>query len=96
MRRLCPDCGAESILVSEILFDNVVCGDCEAVVGVHRTAVWLAGLVIASVTVVTTLMVLAQSGFFAAMLWVPFPVGSLSYVKARFSPLQIQETGRQT
>ena len=96
MRRLCPNCSAQSIRVSEVLFDNVSCGNCEAVVGVHRTASWLAGLVIASATTITTLMVLAQSGFFAAMFWLPFPIGSLSYVKARLAPLQVQESKQRT
>ena len=95
VHRPCPNCGARSIRVSEILFDDVACANCEATIGVHRAAAWLAGAVIASATVITTLMVLVQSGFFAAMVWLPFPIGSLAYVKARFSPLQIQERERQ-
>ena len=78
-----------------MLFDSVVCRFCGALVGVHKAAAWLARLVIATATVITGLMVLAQSGFFAAMLWLPFPIGSLSYVKARFAPLQIQEPESQ-
>lgn len=43
--------------------------------------------VIVPVTVVTTTMVLVQMDMYAALLWAPFPIGSISYLKARFCPL---------
>ena len=77
------------------MFDGTVCEHCDAVVGVHRMAAWLAGCLIAAATVITSLMILINNGFFAAMFWLPFPVGSLSYVKARLSPLQLKERKRR-
>ena len=57
---------------------------------------WAASLgfnvLIAAITVVTTAMVLMQSGLYAAILWCPFPIGSLSYIKARFAPLETKGT----
>ena len=43
---------------------------------------------ILSVTVPSTLAVLAQQGVYAALLWVPFPIGALGFIKARFCPLE--------
>jgi hypothetical protein len=48
---------------------------------------------IVAFTLTTTTMVLMQSGLYAAILWFPFPIGSLSYIKARFSPLETKEEG---
>jgi hypothetical protein len=32
-------------------------------------------------------MVLAQMDVYAALLWMPFPIGAISYLKARLCPL---------
>jgi hypothetical protein len=42
------------------------------------------------VTSLSTIAVLAQFGIYAALLWFPFPVGALGYLKARFSPLEVK------
>jgi len=31
-------------------------------------------------------MVMAQMGFYAALIWFPFPIGALSYLKAWLCP----------
>jgi hypothetical protein len=42
------------------------------------------------VTSLSTIAVVAQFGIYAALLWFPFPVGALGYLKARFSPLEVK------
>lgn len=94
MVRECPNCSARSIRTSDILLSNSWCAHCGALVGTHWAA-WLGfTLLICAVTSITTIMVLIQSGLYAALLWFPFPVGSLSYLKARFAPLETKETRR--
>jgi hypothetical protein len=42
-------------------------------------------------------MVFLQMGAYAALLWFTFPVGALSYLKARFGPLETKiDTDRLT
>jgi hypothetical protein len=36
--------------------------------------------------------VFAQMGFYAAILWFPFPIGSLNYLKVRVCPLETRRT----
>jgi len=38
-------------------------------------------------TTLSTIAVLAQQGLYAALIWLPFPIGAIGYVKARFCPL---------
>lgn len=95
MARQCPKCAANSIKVSEMLFSDFRCPSCGAVVGVHRVANWVANVIITGITLTTVLMVLVQVGMYAALLWLPFPIGALSYLKARFSPLQVRGTERR-
>jgi len=47
-------------------------------------------VVIFLVTLVTTLVVLVDLGFYAALIWFSVPVGALSYLKARFGPLEVK------
>lgn len=94
MTRECPNCSANSIPLSQILFSNARCGRCGALVGVHWIAYLGFSILIFGSTLVTTLMVLMQSGMYAAILWFPFPIGSLSYLKARFSPLETKQETR--
>jgi hypothetical protein len=80
--------------LSEILLGNCYCAKCGALVGVHRVALILFNFLIVAVTLLTTTMVLMQSGLYAAILWFTLPVGSISYLKARFSPLEAKRKGR--
>ena len=45
-------------------------------------------VIIFVVTVISTLMIFVQMGGYAALLWFTLPIGALSYLKARFSPLE--------
>lgn len=60
----------------------------------HWAAYFGFNILIFAVTAVTTTMVLMQSGLYAAILWFTLPIGSLSYIKARYSPLETKEKGR--
>ena len=86
--RICPACSQTSIEVSELLVSDTTCPNCGATIGVH----WLFGgffyALIFVVAGVSTLLVLASFGIFAAILWFSFPIGAIGYLKARFSPLQ--------
>ena len=93
MIRECPNCCARSIPLSDVLFGNCRCAKCGAVVGVHSVAYLSFNILIVAVTLTTTIMVLMQLGVYAAIVWFPFPVGSLSYIKARFSPLETKGRG---
>jgi len=46
--------------------------------------------VIVPVTIVSTLMVLAQMDVYAALLWAPFPIGAISFIKARLCRLEMK------
>lgn len=56
---------------------------------------WFFGItffvVIFAITLVSTIAVLAQFGIYAAVLWFPFPIGAIGYLKARFSPLKARQ-----
>ena len=92
--RICPVCSQRSIDVTELLVSNAVCPNCRSTVGVH----WLYGgffyLVLLAIAGISTLLVLARFGIFAAILWFSFPIGAIGYLKARFSPLQRKEPTR--
>lgn len=94
MTRECPNCMARSIPISGILFSNCHCVKCGALVGVHRVAYFAFNAIILAVTLTTTTMVLMQSGLYAALLWFTFPIGSLSYIRARFSRLETKRKRR--
>ena len=90
MRR-CPNCSKPSVPVKGLLFGDSRCTNCGSFVGVHRIASMSFSLLIFAVTVPTTIMVLAQQGLYAALLWFSCPIGALSYIKARFCPLEIKQ-----
>lgn len=55
---------------------------------------WFANLLILIATVMTTGMVFLQAGLYGAIVWLPFPVGALSYLKARFCRLEAAPQGQ--
>lgn len=88
MKRKCPNCSASTISVDRILFGNCRCETCGKVIGVHRIATRLFSVLILIVTSVTTFLVFLQMGFFAALVWFSLPIGAVSFIKARYSPLE--------
>jgi len=59
-------------------------------VGIRRAFAAFFSIVIFLVTVATTFVVLVELGFYGALIWFSVPVGALSYIKARFSPLEVK------
>lgn len=91
MNRVCPACSEPSIPVSAVLLSDSTCTACGATVGFHWSISLAFAAVITPVAVVSTLLVLLQMGFYAALLWLPFPIGTISYLKARLCPLSARE-----
>ena len=88
MQRTCPNCANKTVPVSALLFAPFRCPDCATVVRVAKLPAAVFNLLILLVTVVTTGMVFLQAGLYGAIVWLPFPIGALSYVKARFCKLE--------
>lgn len=85
--RICPACSKRSLPVSNLLFGDARCASCNNVIAVHWIASAGFAVVIFIVTALTTLLVLTQSGLYAALIWLPFPIGALSFLKAWLCPL---------
>ena len=85
--RQCPACHAASIHTRELILSDARCPACGRTVGPRFLVGALFVLLVSIVTAVTTLIVLAQFGLYAALFWFSFPIGSLGYLKARFAPL---------
>ena len=88
MNRTCPNCGKSTIPVREVLFSDFPCPNCKRMIGVNTAASFVFAVLIFFTTLVTTFMIFLQFDIYAAILWFSLPIGALSYVKARFSPLQ--------
>ena len=87
MKRECPSCSKRTITVSDVLLSDSQCSNCGAIVGFHWLVSLAFGSLIVPVTLLSTLMVLLQMDVYAALLWAPFPIGAISYIKARLCPL---------
>jgi hypothetical protein len=57
------------------------------VIDVRRAAAAVVNLLTFVLTVLTTLIVIAQMGNFWGLLWFTVPIGAMAYLKARFCPL---------
>lgn len=90
LNRQCPKCARESIPVSGLIVSSCECLECRAIVGVHWLYTSVFFVLILLVAVPSALAVLVQQGVYAAMLWAPFPIGALGYIKARFCPLDVK------
>ena len=88
MNRECPACSERSIPVSKVLLSDAYCSACDARIGFHWAISLVFAAVIVPITLVSTIMVLAQMDLYAALLWIPFPIGAISYLKARLCPLK--------
>ena len=93
LQRPCPNCAEKTVLVSAVLFSDFRCPNCACVVRVAKAAAAVFNFLILIATVVTTGMIFLQAGLYASIVWLPFPIGALSYVKARFCKLESQPAG---
>ena len=89
MNRVCPQCQKLAIPVRELMFDQTLCPHCCATIAVQRVYSIISGIVVFFVTATTTMLVHQQLGPYYALLWFTLPIGSLTYLKARFSPLVV-------
>ena len=90
MYRRCPSCSARSVPLYGLLFSRIACRNCNASVG----AGWLCSgifFVFALVlTITSTAAVMGHQGFYVGLLWLPFPIGAVGYLKARYCPLDVK------
>ena len=90
LNRKCPNCLNESISVPGLIVSNVDCTSCRQLVGVHWLFRAVFFVIILAVTAVTTIVVLADQGIYAALLMFSVPIGAIGFVKARFCPLELK------
>ena len=76
--------------MSGLIVSSFDCSNCGEVVGVHWFYRVVFFVVILLVTVPSAVAVLAQQGVYAALLWAPFPIGAIGYIKARICPLEVK------
>jgi uncharacterized protein (DUF983 family) len=91
LNRCCPKCSENTIPVSGLIVSNFDCSNCREIVGIQWLYKAAFFLVILVVTVPTSIAVLAQQGVYAALLWMPFPIGAIGYFKAKYCPLEIKQ-----
>lgn len=87
LKRKCPNCSSESISVTDLIFSDVVCANCDHLVQVHWLFKMIFFIAILVATLLTIFVVLIDQGLYAAILMFTVPIGALGYIKARFSPL---------
>lgn len=90
MTRTCPNCRDATIPIREILFADYVCPNCKRMVGISAAASFVFSALIFVITLLTTFVIFLQFDIYAAILWFSLPIGALSYIKARFCPLQLK------
>lgn len=76
--------------ITSLIINDGTCSNCGSRVGVRPLyqAVFL--LVTVPVAALSTAAVWLQQGVYAALLWFPFPVATIGYLKARYSPLRVR------
>lgn len=89
-RRICPNCSERTVPVQRLLLANYWCSTCGSLVRAHRFYGGLFYLLTAVVTLISTIAVASQMGFYAALLMLPLPLGSMGYLRARFCPLEAE------
>ena len=90
INRVCPNCSRKRIPVSSLILSRAYCPVCGTLIGVKRAYAVMFFVVTFGVTATSFIAILAQQGFYAALIWLPLPVGALGYIKARYCPLQVK------
>lgn len=90
MNRTCPNCSRKSIPVASLMLSRANCPTCGTLIGVRRYYAALFFVITFAVTATSRIAILAQQGLYAALLWLPLPIGALGYIKARFCPQQVR------
>ena len=90
MYRRCSNCSERSVLLSGLLFSRAVCQDCNAIIGAGSICSAVFFVITLVLTITTTAAVMGHQGFYAGLLWLPFPIGAMGYLKARYCPLEVK------
>ena len=90
MNRNCPNCSRKSIPVTSLILSRTFCPTCGTMVGVKRAYAVLFFIVTFGLTAASFIAILAQQGIYAALIWLPLPIGALGYIKARYCPLRVR------
>jgi hypothetical protein len=48
-------------------------------------------VIILALTILTTTIILAEQGLYAALLMVSVPIGAIGFIKARYCPLEMKQ-----
>lgn len=92
MNRSCPNCTRNVIPVASLILSRAWCPSCGAQVSVQRAYAAFFFIVTSAVTVSSFVSILAQQGIYAALIWLPLPIGALGYIKARYCPLRASDS----
>lgn len=93
MVRNCPNCAQPTIPIRELLTGRCRCPSCQLTVGIQPFASFLFSILAIAVTVGTSIGVFMMFGIYAVIVWFMFPVGAISYIKARYCPLVAYRAG---
>ena len=91
MNRSCPNCSRKKIPVANLILSRAWCPSCGALVSVRRVFAVLFFVLTFAVTAISFIAILVQQGIYAALIWLPLPIGALGYVKARYCPLRAKD-----
>ena len=96
IHRNCPNCFARTVPLTAFLTSGLACSNCNTRLEAGRVCALGFFVVTFLVTVVSTAAVMATLGFYAGLLWLPFPIGALGYLKVRYCPFKAmgEEVGR--
>ena len=91
MNRVCPNCSKKRVPVSSLILSRTWCPSCGALVNVRKIHAFLFFVVTFVVTAASFVAIMAQQGIYAALIWLPLPIGALGYIKARYCPLRAKD-----
>ena len=91
MNRTCPNCSRKSIPVKSLILSRAFCPTCGTLVSVRKFYAFVFFVITFSITAISFVAILAQQGIYAALIWLPLPVGALGYIKARYCPLRAKD-----
>jgi uncharacterized protein (DUF983 family) len=86
--RVCPSCTRKKIPVASLILSQAFCPACGVQIRVRRFFAVVFFVLTFSVTAISFVSIMAQQGIYAAIIWLPLPIGALGYIKARFCPLR--------
>lgn len=92
MNRVCPSCSRKRIPVASLIMSQTWCPACGAHIKVRKFYAVLFFIVTFVVAAISFVSIMAQQGIYAALIFLPLPIGAIGYVKARFCPLRAMKS----